>query len=209
MRALGSRRSWAAPAGSPRLGAGGALQPGLKFGFLLKIFEVKKHILGRLISALTVLAQRLPDNALDFIGHIGNQVHGRHGINLQNRCDHITGGLALPVSISYITDPKLKMSLRRGLVAVSAHTEAGMVIGTAKYMSPEQARGQVVDARSVSRRIDGSGVDQNASQKAGRNCEEMCAVLPIYVAIDEAHVGFVNQCRGPQGMVGTFRPQTI
>jgi TolB-like protein len=61
-----------------------------------------------------------------------------------------TDGLVkvLDFGIAKLSERRVEETLRRGLVAVSAHTEAGMVIGTAKYMSPEQARGLVVDARS-------------------------------------------------------------
>jgi TolB-like protein/tRNA A-37 threonylcarbamoyl transferase component Bud32 len=51
----------------------------------------------------------------------------------------------LDFGIAKLSERQIEETMRR---AVSAHSEPGMVLGTAKYMSPEQARGQVVDGRS-------------------------------------------------------------
>ena len=53
----------------------------------------------------------------------------------------------LDFGIAKLSERRVEETLRRGLLA-SARTETGMVVGTAKYMSPEQARGLLVDARS-------------------------------------------------------------
>ncbi len=55
----------------------------------------------------------------------------------------------LDFGIAKLTERQVEETIRRrALSAAPATSEPGMVLGTAKYMSPEQARGLVVDSRS-------------------------------------------------------------
>jgi serine/threonine protein kinase/Tfp pilus assembly protein PilF len=55
----------------------------------------------------------------------------------------------LDFGIAKLSQSRLEETIRRKALATTSDTsQPGMVVGTAKYMSPEQARGQAIDVRS-------------------------------------------------------------
>src|SRR5216110_2140368 len=54
----------------------------------------------------------------------------------------------LDFGIAKLTEQRLESDDHKGETAAALQTRLGLVLGTARYMSPEQARGQKVDARS-------------------------------------------------------------
>ena len=54
----------------------------------------------------------------------------------------------LDFGIAKLTEKKIELIDAEAATAINAGTSPGMIIGTANYMSPEQARGKAVDARS-------------------------------------------------------------
>ena len=54
----------------------------------------------------------------------------------------------LDFGIAKLTEPRLALDDHTGETTAVLQTRPGLVLGTARYMSPEQARGQKVDARS-------------------------------------------------------------
>src|SRR5260370_9083170 len=57
-------------------------------------------------------------------------------------------GKVLDFGIAKLTEQRLASDDHTGETTAVLHTRPGLVLGTARYMSPEQARGQKVDARS-------------------------------------------------------------
>jgi eukaryotic-like serine/threonine-protein kinase len=94
--------------------------------------------------------------ALDVAVQIASALQAAHGAGIVHRDikpDNVMirpDGLAklLDFGIAKLTEKKPELIDAEAATAIKARTKTGMLIGTAAYMSPEQARGKAVDARS-------------------------------------------------------------
>jgi serine/threonine protein kinase/tetratricopeptide (TPR) repeat protein len=98
-----------------------------------------------------------PNTAIDIAIQIGGALAAAHDCGIVHRDvkpDNVIvrgDGIVkvLDFGIAKLSEKRVEETIRRTASSVaSATSEPGMVIGTVKYMSPEQARGLVVDARS-------------------------------------------------------------
>jgi len=95
-------------------------------------------------------------SALDVAVQITSALQAAHGAGVVHRDikpDNVMirpDGLAklLDFGIAKLTEKKTEPIDAEAVTAIEAHTKTGMIIGTAAYMSPEQASGKAVDARS-------------------------------------------------------------
>jgi eukaryotic-like serine/threonine-protein kinase len=115
-----------------------------EFGGAYLILELVR---GEPLSAILARAGRLsPDPTLDIIGQAAQALDAAHQAGIVHR-DIKPGNLLVAAGgTTKITDFGIATAVR---AAQAAHlTETGMVMGTAMYVSPEQATGAPVDASS-------------------------------------------------------------
>jgi eukaryotic-like serine/threonine-protein kinase len=115
-----------------------------EFGGAYLIMELVK---GEPLSAILARAGRLsPDATLDIVGQSARALDAAHQAGIVHR-DIKPGNLLVAAGgTTKITDFGIATAVR---AAQASHlTETGMVMGTAMYVSPEQATGAPVDASS-------------------------------------------------------------
>jgi serine/threonine protein kinase/Flp pilus assembly protein TadD len=124
-------------------------------------FENLKYIASEYVEGET-LSERLlrePLNlkgALDVAVQIASALQAAHAAGIVHRDikpDNVMirpDGVVklLDFGIAKLTEQKIGFSDAEAATAIKARTSPGVIIGTAAYMSPEQARGKAVDARS-------------------------------------------------------------
>jgi len=136
----------------------------LKHPNTISIFDFGTHSDGALYLAMEYLhgetfANRMdeqtcmkPDTLVHIMGQICNSLTEAHNAGLIHRDLKPENIMLLPVA----GDPNFVKVLDFGIAAFETEntpgeeklTEAGMIMGTPTYMSPEQARGEALDARS-------------------------------------------------------------
>jgi serine/threonine protein kinase/TolB-like protein/Tfp pilus assembly protein PilF len=120
-------------------------------------FIASEFIEGETLSERLLNGKLEVATAVDIAIQIANALTAAHASGIVHRDikpDNVivrTDGIVkvLDFGIAKLNERRVEETIRRTASAVAASTsEPGMVIGTAKYMSPEQARGIVVDGRS-------------------------------------------------------------
>jgi serine/threonine protein kinase len=120
-------------------------------------FIASEFIEGQVLRQMMVAKGRLhPEMTVEVAIQISSALSAAHACGIVHRDikpDNVivrTDGIAkvLDFGIAKLNERREETLRRRALELAAATSVPGMVMGTAKYMSPEQARGLVVDARS-------------------------------------------------------------
>jgi serine/threonine protein kinase len=120
-------------------------------------FIASEFIEGQILRQMMLAKGRLhPEVTVEVAIQICSALSAAHACGIVHRDikpDNVivrTDGIAkvLDFGIAKLNERREQTIRRRALELAAATSEPGMVIGTAKYMSPEQARGLVVDPRS-------------------------------------------------------------
>jgi serine/threonine-protein kinase len=110
-------------------------------------FIVMEFIDGKALSdVISAEAPLMPERAADIASEVAAALQRAHSAGLVHR-DIKPGNIMITSSgQTKVTDFGIARALRRD--GETTMTQTGMVIGTAAYLSPEQAQGNAVDARS-------------------------------------------------------------
>ena len=120
-------------------------------------FIACEFIEGQTLRQMLANGKLEPNTAVDIAIQIASALAAAHASGIVHRDvkpDNVIirkDGIVkvLDFGIAKLTESRIEETIRRRAIAViSATSEPGLVMGTAKYMSPEQARGVAVDARS-------------------------------------------------------------
>ncbi len=125
-------------------------------------FEHETHFIATEYVEGETLRNRLQSepvplkSALDVAVQIASALQAAHGAGIVHRDIKPENVMIRPdglvklldFGIAKLTEKRSESVNGEAATAIKAETSPGLVIGTAAYMSPEQARGQVVDARS-------------------------------------------------------------
>jgi serine/threonine-protein kinase len=110
-------------------------------------FIVMEFIDGKALSdVIAAEAPLMPERAADIAAEVAAALQRAHSAGLVHR-DIKPGNIMITsAGQTKVTDFGIARALRRD--GETTMTQTGMVIGTAAYLSPEQAQGNTVDARS-------------------------------------------------------------
>jgi serine/threonine protein kinase len=119
------------------------------------LFFTMEYLLGSSLDRL--LRERRLDvpEALKYAIQVADALAAAHGVGIIHRDIKPANIVVTPIGLAKVLDFGLaklsdlpKSALDESTITASVGTRAGVVIGTIPYMSPEQAQGKPVDARS-------------------------------------------------------------
>jgi tRNA A-37 threonylcarbamoyl transferase component Bud32/pimeloyl-ACP methyl ester carboxylesterase len=116
-------------------------------------FIVMEFVPGRTLAELLRVARLSLDQALEYANQIASALAAAHAAGIVHRDIKPGNIIVSDAGVVKILDFGLAKVeqvavVRETTVTVGARTGAGTVVGTPAYMSPEQAEGKAVDARS-------------------------------------------------------------